>query len=419
MQKIEQKIKNAMLIFIAIIILGVDLIEYAFNITLFRQLIILPLAFILILIFGYFYFRPNFIVKRRKEILLLAVVLFIFFIILEVTLRLTHCGWNWTVTPDEQIKYRYEPSEKVCNSIIDGKKFYRTANNKGFIDEDFVYNESDYTIFLVGDSMAACLESDYENCVHQKLEKDLKELYGDNINVMNFGVSSYSGLAELAVVEKYVPEYKPKMIILYFFINDFQENEDYENQIYLITKSEKIVRTLTPKTFLFFFNGGKNLLDNVLIKSSWYRDVSGLEIKAVQGKQIYAYNYTEDKQELIEKELKVLDEIYRIASENNITLIHVATTAPEQVYDEKWMEAFETYPSLNISEYNSSKPNSIIMNYASQKGVHNLDLLPLFRENPDYLHWDEGHWNDKGQLYAEEKILEYIQQNNLIKYNQI
>ena len=71
--------------------------------------------------------------------------------------------------------------------------------------------------------MAACLESNYENCVHQKLEKDLKKEYGENINIMNFGVSSYGGLAELEVLKKYKDEYKPKMIILYFFLNDFSD----------------------------------------------------------------------------------------------------------------------------------------------------------------------------------------------------
>lgn len=400
---------------IILVIFGIVLIEYAFNITFFRQLIIIPLGLIAVSIFSYFYFKPNFIIKRRKEILLLIMVILIFFIFVEITLRITSCGWKWDITPNGDIKYKYESSAKICNHIIDGKRFYRTTNSDGFVDDEFKFNESDYTIFLVGDSMAACLESDYENCVHQKLEKDLKEEYGDNINIMNFGVSSYSGLAELAIVETYAPIYKPKIIILYFFINDFRENQDYLNKVYLKTKTQEIIRKVTPKTFLFFFTNGKNLLDKFFIKYEWYRDVSGLEDRAVQGHAMYAKNYTPEWENLIQQELAVLNEIYQIAFENNITLLHVATTAPNQIYEEKWMYAFEMYPSLKPEDYNSSKPNSIIMNYAGKKGIYHLDLLPLFRENLDYFHWKEGHWNDEGQIFAEEKIKEYIIENNLIK----
>lgn len=415
MQTIEKKIKKIMVWLILIVVLGTILIEYAFNITFFRQLILLPLSLIAVSIFIYFYFRPNFIIRKRKEILLLLISLIIFFIIAEILLRATDCGWKWNITPDEDIKYKYESSAKICNSIIDGKKFHRTTNSDGFIDDEFEFNKTDYNIFLIGDSFAACLESDYNNCVHQNLEKNLKEIYGEEINIMNFGVSSYSGLAELAVIKKYVPEYKPKMIIFYFFVNDFKENQDYENKVYMKTKTQKIIRAVTPQTFLFFFTNGKNLMDKIFLKTEWYRDLSRLETEAISGHAMYANNYSEEWKNLIQKELEILDEVKNISLENNITLLIVATTAPEQVYNEKWIQAYETYPSLKLENYNSSKPNSIIMNYAGKNNISHLDLLPLFRENPDYLHWNEGHWNDEGQLFAEEKIKEYIIKNNLIK----
>ena len=232
---------------------------------------------------------------------------------------------------------------------------------------------------------------------------------------MNFGVSSYGGLAELAVLKSYKDLYKPKMIILYFYLNDIGENRDYLNKVYVKTKSQEIIRKITPKTFLFFFTNGKNLLDKVFIKFEWYRDLSGLETQAVQGHEVYSKEYNAEWQNLLETELDVLDEVYTISLEENITLLHVAVTAQEQVYEERWMQAFETYPSLKTEDYISSRPNDIIMSYAKENGIHHLDLLSLFKENPKYLHWTEGHWNDEGQLFAEEKIKEYIIKNDLIK----
>lgn len=414
MQKIEKNIKRILVFLILIVTFGTLLMEYAFNITFFRQIILLPFAIITILVLSFFYFKPETIIKRRKEILLLIISLLIFFILMESALRLTDCGWKWNVTPEEIVKYKYESSTKICNSIVDGKKFYRTTNREGFVDDDFMFNESDYNIFLVGDSFAACLESDYQNCVHQKLERDLRKDYGENINVMNFGVSSYSGLAELAVIKKYVPEYKPKMIILYFFVNDFQENRDYSNKIYETTKLRKVVREITPKTFLFFFTHGKNILDTAMIDFKWYRKISGLEEQTIKGHAMYENEYNKEWTSLIQEELKVLDETYQIARDNNITLLHVAVTAPEQIYEDKWLDAFNTYPSLKLENYNSSKPNSIIMNHAGEKNIPHLDLLPLFRRNSERLHWKEGHWNDEGQIFAGEKIREHIIENNLI-----
>ncbi|MEK6925713.1 MAG: SGNH/GDSL hydrolase family protein [Nanoarchaeota archaeon] len=412
---IEKTIKRAMVVLIILVVIGTLLIKYAFNITFFRQLVIIIIDLAAISIFAYIYFKPEFIIKRRREIFLLILSLVIFFVLMEIILRVTDCGWKWDVSPDGDIKYKYEKSAKICNSIIDGKRFYVRTNNEGFIDDDLEFKEEDYNIFLIGDSYAACLESDYANCAHQKLERDLKEKYGGKINIINFGVSSYSGLAELAVIKHYKDLYKPKMIILYFYVNDLQENQDYLDKKYIRTKSQNIIRKITPKTLLFFFTYGKNLLDKVFINSERYRSLSGLEAQAVQGHEVYSKEYTSKWENLTNLELQVLSEIYKISREENITLLHVAVTAPEQVYEERWKQAFETYPSLKAENYDSSKPNNIIMSYAEENGMHHLDLLPLFRQNQKNLHWAEGHWNDEGQLFAAEKINEYIIENNLIR----
>ena len=419
MQMIERTVKRIMIALIVFTIVSAIIIKYAFNINSFRQIIIFAIGLIAISIFTYFYFHPSFIIRKRREIFLLIFSLVIIFILMETVLRINECGWKWDVTLNDEIKYKYEKSTKICNSIIDGKRFYLKTNNEGFIDDDFKFNTEDYNIFLVGDSYAACLESNYGSCVHQKLEKDLKEKYGSKINIMNFGVSSYSGLAELAVIKKYVDVYKPKMIILYFYVNDLQENRDYVNKAYVKSEPQKIIRTITPKTLLFFFSNGKNLIDKIFIRFAWYRNLSGLESQAVDGHAMYLKDYNSEWQDLLDTELDVLNETYKIALERNITIMHVATTAKEQVYPELWIKAFESYPSLKLENYNSSKPNDVVMSYAKERGIPHLDLLPLFKNNPNNLHWVDGHWNDQGQLFAEEKIKDYIIKNNLVKLPKI
>lgn len=418
MQKIEKTIKKIFVVLTIILLFVTVLIEYAFNIKFFHQVVIITLDLIFISIFAYFYFNPKFIVKKRKEILLLIISILFFLIIMETTLRIHDCGWEWEFFPDEELKYKYEISTGICNPIKElNKKFKVMSNNQGFIDDDFEFNEEDYNIFLIGDSFAACLESDYENCVHQKLEKDLKKEYGEKINIMNFGVSSYGSLAELAVLKKYKDEYKPKMIILYFFAqNDIVENRDYFTKNYVESPAKKIVRKVTPKTLLFVMTNGKNILDKIFIKSGNYRSKTGLEEQYAKNYEVYLEEYDNEWQELLEIELEILSEIYNISLEENITLLHVAVTSPEQVYEEDWQALLETYPSLKDKTYILSKPNDIVMDFAEEKGIPHLDLVPLFKENPKYLHLPvDGHWTDEGQLFAGEKIKEYIIKNNLIK----
>ena len=97
--------------------------------------------------------------------------------------------------------------------------------------------------------------------------------------------------------------------------------------------------------------------------------------------------------------------MYNLSLSENITMLLVAITSPEQVYEEDWKRILKTYPSLKGKTYILSKPNDIIMTFAEERGINHLDLLPLFKENPQRLHWTyDGHWNDEGQLFAAEKI---------------
>ena len=309
MQKIEKIVKRTCLTLIIFMLLATFLIEYSFNIGLFPQVIIIALNLIAIFVLGYFYFNPKFVIQKRKEIILLISVLFIFFVLMETTLQMNYCGWDWDVSIEEEVKYKYEKSKEICNPVKElHKKFRVMSNNEGFIDDDFEFNEGDYNIFLIGDSFAACLESDYENCVHQKLEKDLKKEYSENINIMNFGVSGYGGAAELAILKTYKDEYKPKMIILYFLDNDFSDNENLPHKSYVESKKRRIIRAMTPKTLLFVMTNGKKIVDKIFIKSEAYRVKTGLEEQHVKNYEVFLEEYDDKWQNLVEDELEYLEE---------------------------------------------------------------------------------------------------------------
>lgn len=416
MQKIEKVIKKILTSIFFLYLVGLFFIEYTFNIDFTYQIFIVIISLLLIGIILFFYFKPQILIQKRKEIILLIFIFFLFFIAMEIVLNLTECERKYEKFPNEIVKYKHETNEKVCNNIKDEKRFYANSNNEGFIDDEFIYNNSDYNIFILGDSFAQCLQANYSNCVHQRLEKDLKEIYGNEINVMNFGIGGYGAAAELSVLQKYQTEYEPKMVILYFLAqNDLSDNLDYGNES--ISRDIKTtIRMLTPKTILFFMTHGRNIANNLFLKSEEYRLKSSYGNQAIKDYEVYLEDYNDEWDNKWRIEFENIKYIKKICIENNITLLIVAVTSNEQVYPNDWGRILETYPSLQGKTYILDKPNNIMMDFAEKEGIYHLDLLPFFKANKTRLHWNyDGHWNDNGQIFAEEKIKEYIIQNNLIK----
>ncbi len=369
------------------------------------------------------FLKPRFIIEKRKELLLLCFTIFLVFLLLEFGLRLRKCEINYEYSSDQrEIRYTLLPNKEICRHIADDKIFYYDTNSKGFVDDEFIEDNSSYNIFLLGDSFANCVQTNLSNCVHRKLENDLKNLYSDKIEVLNFGIEGYGALDELAVLKEYNAIYHPKIIIVYFFpFNDFFDNEKY-----LLYKNDKnyrvklIIRDYLPKSFAFIYDNSKQasnkLFGDFLLSSDLPEDTERYEV--------YLQEHFSEKDKkwgrLIETELNALTKINEIASKSNATLIIVTVTTPIQVYDEEWKKILNEYPSLNEKVYNLSKPNDLMRNFAEQNEIYFLDLLPSFKENPKRLHWEkDGHWNDKGQLFAAEKIKEFIINNNLMDQNEL
>ena len=312
------------------------------------------------------------------------------------------------------------PNAKICNPVKDGATYRATSNNEGFIDADFIKNPSQRNIFVLGDSFAQCIQSDYENCMHKKLETDLQQTYGENIDVMNFGVSAYGALDHLAILNTYKDDYNPELVIVYFLPqNDLPDLERYSNYVYDQNyKRDKFLKKLMPKSIQFFIKGIKSLIEISLSGSEKFK----LNIYSNQFTKyydVYLTNYSKDFEALMEMELETLLEIKRVSDESGATLVVVTVTSIEQVYEEDWQRILKTYPFLQGKEYNLSKPNIIVKNFLDGHNIYNLDLLPTFRESPDNLHWKyDGHWNDAGQLLAEQEIKKFIIENNLLKNEQ-
>ncbi len=420
MQKIKDKIRLWTLVSLLFIFILNFICFIIYDLDNIIKIIILFLDF-LFLSFGIFIcINPHFILKNKKELLLLSFSLLIFFLFFEICLRVTSCEfgkYDFFQAEQGEIQYKHMLDTKICNRVKgDGATFRVISNNEGFIDSDFIKNSSQRNIFLLGDSFAQCLQSKYENCVHKKLETDLKKIYGEDINVLNFGVSRYGILDHLAILNAYKEDYKPKLVIVYFLPqNDLLDIERYRNYKYDENyKRKQFLKKIMPKSIQFFTKGIKSLVELFLSGSENYK-LNLYSNQITRYYDVYLNNYSQEWEGLMNSELDSLLEMKEICDESGSTLLVVTVTSIEQVYEEDWQRILETYPYLQGKEYNLSKPNIIVKNFLDKHNIYNLDLLPIFKENPDNLHWKyDGHWNDNGQLLAEEEIRKFIIENNLL-----
>ena len=126
--------------------------------------------------------------------------------------------------------------------------------------------------------------------------------------------------------------------------------------------------------------------------------------------EIYLDEYDENWEKRWEDEFIHLERIKNITEKYNASFFIVSATTVEQVYEEDWNRIKETYPELKKYKYDMDKPNNILKNFSKNKELYYIDLLPYFKNNSDRLHWQyDGHWNDKGNVFAAEIIYRNIE----------
>jgi len=291
----------------------------------------------------------------------------------------------------------------IIHRIPEGKTFSKQANSNGFVDDDFL---GEKPIFLLGDSYAACLQADI--CAHEILEKEL------HVPVFNFGVGGYGTLHELGVLEEY-KRLHPSLVLLYFL----PQNDILENGRYLYAEKALFAQG-NEKQGLRFFAWYRENIEKVLrnLLSIFPRLKKQLHAeKTVENYEVYLNVYDSVWEKRWQAECEAVAAVSRLTTSLNATLVIVTVTGSEQVYPSVWKELQETYPILQEKEYNLSKPNARMAACAEELGIFYLDLLPLFQQNQQILHYPiDGHWNAEGQRFAAEKIMEFLAEKNITTF---
>ena len=197
---------------------------------------------------------------KKKTFLILIVAISSFFGVfcIEVGLRILNINNDWVVTEEANILRDFEFSYDIRNLYPSDVKVADYARNE-FGLRDNCTSTNDIEILTIGGSTTDQRYVPFEFTYQSTLEKRLKEVNGNFGCVSNAGVDGHSTWGHIFAFEKWfplIPNFQPKLIILYVGINDVNfiraatpnYGFDINNRKGLKTflKNLEIVRVLLP-----------------------------------------------------------------------------------------------------------------------------------------------------------------------------
>lgn len=213
--------------------------------------------------------------KRLANFALAAAGVLIAFGLGEIAVRMLFSDTT-VLFPRYHSEYQYgpyrlrgsRPGETYWHSSIDGRWKFIT-NSKGLRDtREFAYDKPPGTdrILSLGDSHTQGYEVRQEATFSAVLERYLSS-QGRKVEVLNAGVSGFSNAEQLAYLENEGVRYKPDLVVLGFFANDFEDNLkaglfDLDEKGQLIDKKSEHIPGVKIQNFIYAVPGVRWLSEN-------------------------------------------------------------------------------------------------------------------------------------------------------------
>lgn len=307
-------------------------------------------------------------------------------------------------------------------------------NSLGFRDSEYKFEKQTdiKRIVVLGDSFTWGWGVNKENIYTEKLETSLKKT-----EVINMGIPGYGMAKEYLLLNRYALKFKPDIVIVSFFLDDFLkkelekddsifEDEQLSQQNYqaLSLKDKKSpeegkIRKINNSESISiqnFLRKNSSLYNFVATKikiSDWFSGLRELFFKLELMKRLppvsIVATYALKNKNLWGYTEEAILKMKSLSEKHNFKLIVVIIPEKPQVYEKFWPIIHSTY---NISEKDLMMPNNFIRELCEKNSINVLDLLPTFRKYADKgekLYFDyDPHWNARGHELASEALLKYI-----------
>ena len=362
-----------------------------------------------------------------NTILFLATIL-VCLVFLEIGVRISGVaaiyGYpNGLYENDDLLDYKIVPG--ISGELV--KPEFKTKfkiNSYGM--NDYEYSEktaSDYRVLALGDSFVwGAYGTELDETFLKQLEVRLNEnSNGKNFQVMKAGVPGYGTDQELLYLKSKGIKFKPDMVILYFYPNDFDDNmvsgeREVNSDGQLVVKRKSKQKPLKLfRNFLF------NNLDSYRLTERTAVNIIGPKLGSLVGgdtiynrdaiSNIYEVNYTKDTYLKLDRTFTLIKEMHQFTEENNIPFAIVFIPAKFQVYADLQKDIINEGLADNKTFDDFSKPNKIFLKWPEEENIVIIDLLPglLAHDEKDDLYWTlNPHWNKKGNDKGAELIYQEL-----------
>ena len=373
------------------------------------------------------------------KLLLLLVSVCFALIVCEVGLRIVGYSNPYFYTFDDQIGWTMRPH--AAGWFRKEGAAYVTINGDGMRDRDHSKQKpaNTYRIAIIGDSFAEAVQVPLEQTFWHLLESKVAacpESAGRQIEVLNFGVSSYGTAQELITLRTRVWNYAPDMVVLAFSpANDVRNNsralEQDELRPYFVYQNDQLVLDNSFRNSPTF-QRKRGRLNTALYEAINYSRLlqllngikENIQMRRTASQQSAQGNAgesgVEDKsfmppadqnwQDAWRVTEGIVSQINREVRERGAKLLVVSLTYGTQVHPDPGVRAAYAR-RLNVNDlfYQGRRLEAL----GARAGFPVLDLAPPFQhyaeEHRTPLHGfsttlNLGHWNQAGHQLAAELI---------------
>jgi len=310
-------------------------------------------------------------------------------------------AWEDMMEADAYLGFKLKPGLKF-QFPSEGRKVGIQTVDFGLGDIGFrdIGTSPPFDMLAVGDSFAFCDDAPVESCWVRRLAD------ATGLSVGTLGVNGYSSLAEARVLERYGRTFRPRIVLLSVFINDFKDNVNFNrwltsgsDDFWLWMRRKRrsaLVDKLTRVSIVFRLIDGAARYRTKRVHHYQDGDIEFVFRTDPWWTKLVSDTETRAGWQLMRQ---ALDDAKKTASSIGARLVVLLFPFKEQVY---WKRVRNFMP--NAAELDVDAPFRVVAKHLGDQGVDYCDLTEGFRREAEkgrqlYLRVS-GHWNDDGHAVA-------------------
>lgn len=287
------------------------------------------------------------------------------------------------------------------------------TSSQGLRDREFSLKKPAgiFRILVIGDSFTVGANVREEQTYAKVLERQLRDAYGPNIEVVNTGVGGWNPPQYEAYYEHYGYRFEPDLILIGFFAgNDAFDPVEWLTAVlgHRVTREAASSRLIKAKVLLYDHSNLARLLfnkgpveENFVRKrcdefSDWYLAVQKVRIS----------NHLRDSEERRKLAADAVNRVRRIRDLANPIPVIVALLPDENQINPALQKRI--IPPDELSRYDFGMPQSMLLETFGGLGIPTIDLLPAMLADQRCLYMNDTHWLPEGQELAASILFEQL-----------